>query len=96
MLIRVGSHWRMCGGSPRLHTQPRSLWRTSMARRRGPWKGQIGGGSSVSIVRSFGVTAVLHRRQTHSGCHSLVVRSRVGAHSICRVGSSRQDVSSSG
>ena len=67
-----------------------------MARRRGPWKGQIGGGSSVSIVRSFGVTAVLHRRPTHSGCHSLVVRSRVGAHSICRVGSSRQDVSSSG
>ena len=68
-LIRVGSHSRMCGGSPRLHTQTRSLWRTSMARRRGPWKGQIGGGTSMSIVRSFGVTAVLHRRQTHSACH---------------------------
>ena len=58
-----------------------------MARRRGPWRGQIGGGTSMSIGRSFGVTAVLHRRQTHSGCHSLLVRWRVGAHSMCRVGS---------
>ena len=33
VLTRVGSHWRMCGGDPRLHTQPRSLWRRSMAKR---------------------------------------------------------------
>ena len=67
-----------------------------MAKRRGPWKGQIGGGSAASIVTSFGVAAVLHRRHTHSGCHSFVARSRVEAQSICLVGSSRQDVSISG
>ena len=50
----------------------------------------------MAIVKSFGVTAALHRTQTHSGCQTLVVRSTVKAHSICRVGSSRQDVSSSG
>lgn len=50
----------------------------------------------MAIVKSFGVTAALHRTQTHSGCQTLVVRSTVEAHSICRVGSSRQDVSSSG
>ena len=96
VLTRAGSHWRMCGGDPRLHTQPRSLWRRSMAKRRGPWKGQTGEGSAASIEKSFGVTAVLHRRHTHSGCHSLVVRLRVGAQSMCRAGSSRQDVSLSG
>ena len=51
---------------------------------------------STNALKSFGVTAVLHRRHTHSGCHSFLVRSRVRAHSMCLVGSSRQDVSSSG
>ena len=72
MSILAGAHWRMCGGNPRLHTQPRSLWRTSMAKHRGPWEEQIGGGPAVWIARSFGVTVLLHLRQTHSGCHSRV------------------------
>ena len=70
--------------------------RTSTAKRRGPWKEQIGGGPAVWVARSFGVTVLLHLRQTHSGCHSRVVWSMLGAHSMWRVGSSRHDASSSG
>ena len=80
--------WSRGGAGPWQQIHPlSSRWR-SRTRDRGAWVWQTGVGGRVCNKAWSGRTVALQRRQTHSGCHWPVFCSRVGAHAMCRSGSS--------